>query len=65
MEDRPEGNVNTLAIEVPLSGLEIREDSAPIFIPRTFRSCEYQDKTGTVVEHFSGIFTPRSLKNIG
>jgi VWFA-related protein len=66
MEDRPEGNVNTLAIEVPLSGLEIREDSSTnLYSAHLSIVANIKDKTGTVVEHFSADIPRRgSLKNI-
>ena len=54
MEDRPEGNVNTLAIEVPLSSLEIRGDSSTnLYSVHLSMVANIKDKTGTVVEHFS------------
>jgi VWFA-related protein len=66
MEDQPEGNVNTLAIEVPLSGLEIREDhSTNLYTAHLSIVANIKDKTGAVVEHFSADIPRRgALKDI-
>jgi VWFA-related protein len=66
MEDRPEGSVNTLAVEVPLSGLEIREDSITnLFSAHLSIVANIKDKTGKVVEHFSADIPRRgALKDI-
>jgi VWFA-related protein len=67
MEDRPEGNVNTLAIEAPLSSLEIREDSSTnLYSAHLSIVANIKDKTGAVVEHFSADIPRRgALKDIG
>ena len=63
MEDRPEGNVNTLAIEVPLSNLEIREDSSTnLYSARLSIVANIKDKSGTVVEHFSADIPRRGAR---
>ena len=66
MEDRPEGNVNTLAIEVPLSSLEIREDhNTNLYTAHLSIVANIKDKTGAVVEHFSADIPRRgALKDI-
>ena len=66
MEDRPEGNVNTLAIEVPLSSLEIREDrSTNLCAAHLSIVANIKDQTGAVVEHFSADIPHRgALKDI-
>jgi VWFA-related protein len=66
MEDRPEGNVNTLAIEAPLSDLEIREDSSTnLYSAHLTIVANIKDKTGKVVEHFSADIPRRgALKDI-
>jgi VWFA-related protein len=66
MEVRPEGNVNTLAIEVPLTSLEVREDSSTnLYSAHLSIVANIKDKTGTVVEHFSADIPRRgALKDI-
>ena len=66
MEDRPEGNVTTLAIEAPLSSLEIREDSSTnLYSAHLSIVANIKDKTGAVVEHFSEDIPRRgALKDI-
>jgi VWFA-related protein len=66
MEDRPEGNVNTLAIEVPLSSLEVREDSSTnLYSAHLSIVANIKDKMGMVVEHFSADIPRRgALKDI-
>ena len=52
--DLPDGNSNTLVVEVPLSGLEIREDpNADLFSAHVSLVAEIKNKAGTVIEHFS------------
>jgi VWFA-related protein len=65
MGDRPEGNVNTLAIEVPYSNLEIREDpNTNVDSVNLSIVADIKDKTGTVVERFSSNIPRRGiLKN--
>jgi|CZKF01.1.fsa_nt_gi VWFA-related protein len=54
MEDRPNGNVNTLAIEVPLSSLEIHKDSSTnLYSAHLSILATIKDKAGAVVDHFS------------
>jgi VWFA-related protein len=49
-----EGNVSTLAIEVPLSGVEVRQDSSTnLFSAHVCIVGEIRDKSGEVIEHFS------------
>ena len=48
------GNANTLAIEVPISALEIREDSSTnLYSVHLSIVADIKDKSGAVVEHFS------------
>jgi hypothetical protein len=65
MGDRPEGNVNTLAIEVPYSNLEVREDpNTNIDSVNLSIVANIKNKTGTVVERFSSDIPRRGiLKN--
>jgi VWFA-related protein len=65
MGDKPEGNVNTLAIEVPYSSLEIREDSITnVDSVNLSIVADIKDKSGTVVERFSSDIPRRGiLKN--
>jgi VWFA-related protein len=52
--DLPDGNLNTLAVEVPLSELEIRQDSnSDLFSAHVSIVAQVKDKAGTVIEHFS------------
>jgi len=52
--DLPDGNSNTLVVEVPLSGLEIREDpNAGLFSAHVSIVADIKNKAGTVIEHFS------------
>ncbi len=66
MEVRPEGDVNTLAIEVPLSSLEVREDySTKLYAAHLSILANIKDSTGTVIEHFSADIPRRgALKDI-
>jgi VWFA-related protein len=50
----PDGNSNTLVVEVPLSELEIREDpNAGLFSAHVSIVAEIKNKAGIVIEHFS------------
>jgi VWFA-related protein len=52
--DLPDGNSNTLVVEVPLSELEIREDpNAGLFSAHVSIVAEIKNTAGTVIEHFS------------
>ena len=54
MGNLPAGNVNTVAIEVPLSNLEIREDSSTnLYSVHLAIVADIKDESGAVVEHFS------------
>ena len=62
MGDRPEGNVNTLAIEAPYSNLEVREDSITNLDSVSLSIvADIKDKTGTVVERFSSDIPRRGI----
>jgi hypothetical protein len=51
--DLPDGNANTLVVEVPLSELEMREDpNADLFSAHVSIVAQIKNKTGTVLEHF-------------
>jgi len=65
MGDMPDGYVNALAIEVPFSGLEIREDSSTNISSTSLSIvATIKDKTGMVVERFSAdIPRRRVMKN--
>jgi VWFA-related protein len=52
--DLPDGNTNTLVVEVPVSELEIKKDShTNLFAARVSIVAQVKDLHGTVVEHFS------------
>ena len=62
MGERPEGNVYTLAIETPISSLEIREDSITNLDSVSLSiEADIKDKTGTVVERFSSNIPRRGI----
>ena len=49
----PDGNTGTVAIEVPISTLEINKDThSNLFTAHVSIVAEIKDKSGTVVEHF-------------
>ena len=51
--DTPNGNANALAVEVPLSELEIREDTrSNLSTAHVAIVAEIKDSTGTLIEHF-------------
>jgi len=52
--DLPDGNANTLMVEVPVSELEVRQDAnAGLFSLHVSIVAQIKDKTGTVIEHFA------------
>jgi VWFA-related protein len=54
MGNLPMGNASTLAVEVPLSVLGIREDSSTnLYSVHLSIAADIKDKSGAVVEHFS------------
>jgi VWFA-related protein len=54
MEDLPDGSSNTLAIEVPLSSLDVLKDSSTnLYSAHASMMADIKDKTGEVVAHFS------------
>lgn len=54
MEDLPEGSAITLAIEAPLSSLEVREDlNTNLYSAHVSMVAEIKDRTGAAVAHFS------------
>jgi len=63
MGDQPEGLVNTLAIEVPFSSLEIREDSSTNVSSASLSIvADIKDKTGMIVERFSADIPRRRIQ---
>jgi VWFA-related protein len=51
--DLPDGNANTLVVEVPLGELDIRQDpNADLFSVHLSIVAQIKNKTGTVIEHF-------------
>lgn len=66
MGDVPEGSVNTIAIEVPLSSLDIRQDdSTDLYAAQISIVANIKDKTGAIVKHISADIPRRgALKNI-
>jgi VWFA-related protein len=54
MEDVPEGSVNSLSVEIPLSSLDLRGDSGTgLYAAHVSMVADIKDKTGSVVVHFS------------
>jgi VWFA-related protein len=54
MEDVQQGSVNALAIEAPLSGLDVQEDSSTnLYSAHVSILANIKDKTGAEVAHFS------------
>jgi VWFA-related protein len=54
MEDHPEGGVSTLAIEVPLTSLDIRKDpNTPTYTAHLSMVANIRDPAGALVGHFS------------
>lgn len=51
--DLPDGNANTLVVEVPLAELEMRQDpNADLFSAHVSIVAQIKNKAGTVLEHF-------------
>jgi len=51
--DLPDGNANTLVVEVPVAELEMREDpNADLFSAHVSIVAQIKNKAGTVLEHF-------------
>jgi VWFA-related protein len=49
----PDGNTNALAVEVPLSGLEVKEDThTNLYSARVAIVAQVKDSGGVVIEHF-------------
>ena len=66
MGDSPDGNVNTVAIEAPLSSLEVKEDtSTNLYSAHVSMLAVIKDNTGAVIERF-GEDIPRrgALRNL-
>ena len=56
--DLPDGNANTVAVEVPLSALLVKQDENVPFA-RVSIVAQVKDKSGVVVQHFSEDITRR------
>jgi VWFA-related protein len=66
MGDLPDGHVYTLAIEVPISNLEIREDSSTNLGSVSLSIvADIKDKSGMIVERFSADIPRRRMLNNG
>jgi len=51
--DLPDGNSSTVAIEIPISALQVNKDThTNLFMAHVSIVAEIRDKNGTVVEHF-------------
>jgi VWFA-related protein len=49
----PDGNMNALAVEVPFSGLDIKEDThTNLYSTRVAIVAQIKDSAGTIIEHF-------------
>lgn len=49
----PDGNVSTVAVEVPIASLQVNKDTrSSLFTAHVSIVAEIKDKSGTVVEHF-------------
>lgn len=56
----PDGETSTLAVEVPLSELQVKKDTQTnLFTAHAAIVAEIKDKNGTVVEHFAEDMTKR------
>lgn len=54
MGQLPDGNVNTLVIEAPLTGLEVREDTnTRLYFLHLSIVAQIKNRAGTVIDHFS------------
>jgi VWFA-related protein len=50
----PDGNTNALAVEVPFSGLDVKEDThTNLYSARVAVVAQVKDSAGTVIEHFA------------
>ena len=64
--DLPDGNESTLAVEVPLSELQTKEDThTNLATAHVSIVAEIKDKSGTVVEHFGEDVSQRSALGAG
>lgn len=62
--DLPDGNANTIAVEVPVSALETRPDAKPgAFTAHVTIVAQIKDKSGTVVEHYGEDITKHGTQN--
>jgi VWFA-related protein len=58
--DLPDGNTNTLALEVPFSALQVKEDAhTNLFSAQVAIFAQIKDAAGTVVDHFGENITRR------
>jgi VWFA-related protein len=49
----PDGNTNTLAVEVPMSGLDVKEDThTNLYSAHVSIVAQVKDSAGTIIEHF-------------
>ena len=66
MGDSPDGNVNTVAVEAPLSSLEIKEDtSTNLYSAHVSMLAVIKDSTGAVLQRFSEDIPRRgALRNL-
>ena len=49
----PDGNTNALAVEVPFSGLDVKEDThTNLYSTRVAIVAQIKDSAGTIIEHF-------------
>jgi VWFA-related protein len=52
--DLPDGNTNALAVEVPFSGLDVKEDvHTNLYSAKVAIVAQIKDSSGTVIEHFA------------
>lgn len=58
--DMPDGNTNSLAVEIPVSALNPKEDThTNLYSAHASIVAQIKDKNGVVVEHFADDFTKR------
>jgi VWFA-related protein len=58
--DMADGNTNTLAVDVPISALDTKEDAhTNLYAAHASIVAQIKDKNGVVVEHFGDDFTKR------
>ena len=56
----PDGNTNAVAVEVPFSGLDVKEDThTNLYSAKVAIVAQIKDSAGTIIEHFSELLARR------